>query len=142
MSAQRGCLCQQPWPLPPALPLPLADLRRVTCVAPLKMVCRGPSPEPLHTQLMAALERQAWASAPAGLLQQLLPVPAVSLAAGGVAAGRVGPRPPSQRVQQAGGEFQPDWAMVEGLCVIGYPRLHAVNAVAATRNAGAPPGVG
>lgn len=104
------------------------------------MVCRGPGPEALHTQLMAALERQAWASAPAGLLQQLLPMPALPPAAGGVAAGRVGPRPPSQRpTQQAGGEFRPDWAMVEGLCVIGYPRLHAVNAVVATRNAGALP---
>ncbi|KAL4422699.1 hypothetical protein ABPG75_008896 [Micractinium tetrahymenae] len=116
---------------------PTADPRSVACVAPLKMVCRGPSPETLHTQLMAALERRAWASAPPGLLQQLLPAAALPPAAGGVVAGRVGPRPAGQREQQAGGgEFQPDWAMVEGLCVIGYPCLHAVNAVAATRNAG------
>lgn len=87
---------------------------------------------------MAALERRAWAAAPAGLLQQLLPTPVLPTAAGGVAAGRVGPRPPGQQPPlQAGGAFQPDWAMVEGLCVIGYPRLHAVNAVTATRNAGA-----
>ena len=110
-----------------------AEPRSVACILPLKLVCHGPSPETLHSQLLAALERRAWAAAPQGLLQQLHPAPAP---AGGLAPGRVGPRPPGER-PAAGAAFQPDRAIVGGLCAIGYPRLHAVNAAAATRNAGA-----
>lgn len=119
---------------------PTPDPRSVACIAAVKVVCRGRSPEVLHSQLMAALERRAWAAMPPGMLQQLHPVPAISPLAGGVVAGRVGPRPVGERQPQPAsapaGVFQPDWAIVQGLCVIGYPRLHAVNAVVATRNAG------
>lgn len=101
------------------------------------MVCRGPSPETLHSQLLAALERQAWSAAPPALLQLLHAAPTLAAAAGGAVPGRVGPRPPGELQAQPGaGGFQPNSAIVEGLCAIGYPRLHAVNAVVATRNAG------
>ena len=117
--------------------MPPADPRSVACVTQLKMVCRGPSPETLHTQLLAALNRQAWSAAPPDLLQMLHAAPRLAAAAGGAEPGRVGPRPPSERPQQpAASAFQPSRAVVEGLCAIGYPRLHAVNAVVATRNAG------
>ena len=105
------------------------------------MICKGPSPETLHTQLVAAMQRQAWAAAPPGLVEELLPAPQLPAEAGGAEPGRVAARPPGEREQSAAGAggaaaFQPDWAMVQGLCAIGYPRLHATNAVAATRNAG------
>ena len=123
-------------------PRPSADPRAVARLAPLKMVCRGSSPDTLHSLLTAALERQAWAAAPPGLLQQLHPTPGLPFAAGGAQPGRVGPRERGERPASAGAQAtgpQPNWAVVEGLCAIGYPRLHAVNAVLATQNAGAWP---
>lgn len=114
-----------------------ADPRAVASVTQLKMVCRGPSPETLHTQLLAALDRRAWAAAPPALLQMLHAAPGLAAAAGGAEPGRVGPRLPAERPKQpVAAAFQPNRAVVEGLCAIGYSRLHAVNAVVATRNAG------
>ena len=106
-------------------------------VSLLKLVCKGPRPEPLHAQITAALQRQAWAAAPPGLMQQLHPLQASDDSAaeppGRVAAG--GQRQPGS----SGGDdapFLPDRAIVAGLVAIGFPLLHAVNAVTATRNAG------
>ncbi len=126
--------CVTRLPLSFALP---ADPRAVASVVQLKMVCRGPSPETLHSQLLAALDRRAWSAAPPALLQMLHAAPGLAAAAGGAEPGRVGPRPPFERaLQPVSAAFQPSRAVVEGLCAIGYPRLHAVNAVVATRNAG------
>jgi hypothetical protein len=121
---------------------PTADSRVVDCVAPLKLVCRGPSPDTLHSQLQRALDGRAWAAAPPGLLQQLCPAAGLPPGGGGAAAGRVAAGPLAAGLQRASAaapsepRFQPDWAIVEGLVAASFPRLQAVNAVAATRNAG------
>lgn len=100
----------------------------------MKMVCHSGSSETLHGQLQTALQRQAWAAAPPGLLQMLAPVPQLAAAEGGAVLGRVGPG--SGLAAGSASDFQPSRAIVEGLVAIGYPRLHAMNASAATRNAG------
>nr|KAI3430421.1 hypothetical protein D9Q98_005016 [Chlorella vulgaris] len=129
---------------------PTADSRSVAAVSPLKLVCKGGSPDALHAQLQQALSSRAWASAPAGLLQQLLPVPLLTPAAGGAVPGRVAGGPLGAGLQGwsadaapaaaagsgGGGGLQPDWAIMEGLCAASFPRLQAINAVVATRNAG------
>ena len=63
-------------PLAPAAVPCDADPLSVDSVSLLKLVCKGPRPEPLHAQITAALQRQAWAAAPPGLMQQLHPLQA------------------------------------------------------------------
>lgn len=111
---------------------PATSSAAVEGVTPLKLICKGSSPDAWRTQLDASLARAAWAALPAGVWQEMLQLPAAPAAGSQplVPSGGSGGRP-GLHTQPS---FEPDPLLLHELCSMGFLTQQAANALLATGN--------